>query len=289
MADALTEQFLMPLVTLEEFIGHAEANGPAVGRAVLQDAWRHARLAMARLAEREAGCADEAAVLPLPEAMAPQAAALAAHPAMARAFDTVPVAFGLVEVDALMASRASLWSDRLTAAESLAEGAREDDTRLAAACLDAGLPRPPLQTQCLGDTWTVLADDPLLQARPQRVATADHGQLQWCWQAGSPPPVVHVARHAGRLLLVDGHHRARVLRLQGVTFLPCVVSACEDLDDVALVAPHLARADLARWFDATRPPLLRDHDRPSLVHRHAARRPRRLLQLRMGIQAQPLG
>jgi hypothetical protein len=96
--------------------------------------------------------------------------------------------------------------------------------------------------------------------------------------------VLHAVLHAGRLLLVDGHHRARVLRARGQTFLPCVVSACTDLDDVLAAAPSLGDVDLSRLFEAPRPPLLRDFDRAGLVHTRQVRATRRLLRVRVTVE-----
>jgi hypothetical protein len=96
---------------------------------------------------------------------------------------------------------------------------------------------------------------------------------------GTMPPVLHALRLNGRLLLVEGGHRARVLRALGLTYVPCLISSCIDLDDVRAARPGIEALDLDRYFEAPRPPMLRDFDRPALVCRYRARVLRRVLRL----------
>ncbi|MBL8328382.1 MAG: ParB-like nuclease domain-containing protein [Rubrivivax sp.] len=285
MTETPLEHFLMPVTSLDTFVERVQGVNPAADRAELVAAWRKAQHTMNALAGSEDGCADASAVLPLPPSMAAATSALAGNASMAQVFDTVPVAFGLVEFDALMASRPALWGDRLSRCEALVQGADDADERLAACCLNPALGQPELKSHWAGSTWTVVTDDPQASLRKEPVAGGVHAApAEAQWRVVSPPPVVHVARHGGRLLLVDGHHRVRMLRNLGIGFVPCLISACDDLDDVLRVAPHLAALDVARWFDLARPPMLRDHDRPSLVHTHRACPPRRLMQLRCEAQ-----
>jgi hypothetical protein len=85
-----------------------------------------------------------------------------------------------------------------------------------------------------------------------------------------PPPVVHAARLGGRLLLLDGHHRVRALASLGVRYVPCIISACNDLEELGALPTGLQRHGLRRRLAGARPPLLRDYLRRSLVFAHPA-------------------
>jgi ParB-like nuclease domain len=140
---------------------------------------------------------------------------------------------------------------------------------------------PTLHSHFDGETWTVNADDSALGWMNAGWHRDAHGRAVLQLVAGTPPSVVRAAYWNGRLLLIDGHHRVRALRACGVNFVPCMVAACEDEADVLALAPHLRGQDLAPWFEAVRPPMLRDHDRVSLVYRHQARRENRQVQVKI--------
>ncbi|MCE2657382.1 MAG: hypothetical protein LW854_03930 [Rubrivivax sp.] len=274
------EHCLMAAMRLESFVDRVQAVNPDVELSAAVQAWEKAQATMRALAKSEDGCADASALLPIPSTLSAAVEALAAHPLMAQAFDAVPVAFGLVEFDALMVSRPALWSDQLLRCGAWVDGADRSDERLAACCLHPGSPGPAVQFCQVGDSWMAITDDPQACVRIEPGDADETASASLQLRVVSPPPLVHVARYRRRLLLVDGHHRLRMLRHLGVGFVPAVVSACDSLDDVLRAAPHLAAVDVARWFEQTRPPMLRDHDRPSLVYHHRARAPRRVLKLR---------
>lgn len=287
-----TEHILLAGWPLPRLLQHAQTRAPGLDPAALVRAWRDARTALQHLAERESGCADDAGMLPLPAAMAPQAERLLAGAALQRAHRDVPVALGLVEADALMTLRHVLAEPRLAALRQQV-GAGLDDPALAALCLPSAPASPAAAVVALrsGDTeFSFLAEDDSLQLLPaDLLATDTLATIAAPGQAlaglallvGQPHPVLHALKIGGRLLLVNGHHRAQVLRASGARFLPCLVSACDDLDDAALAAPGLDHAALAACVAAARPPMLRDFDRPALVYRHSAPAMRCLLRLRL--------
>jgi hypothetical protein len=282
MTNLHREETLVSLYTLDGFGHHIRASaGAPPDELTLNEAWRGARAGMRRLEEREAGCADQPALLSLPQSMAAHEQALMQCPAMNAAFARTPVSFALIEGDALMASRPSLWSDRLEHFKPQAQAAATDDGLLAQLCLPLAPALPTLHSHFDGETWTVNADDSALGWMNPGWHRDAHGRAVLQLVAGTPPSVVRAAYWNGRLLLIDGHHRVRMLRACGVNFVPCMVAACEDEADVLALAPHLRGQDLAPWFEAARPPMLRDHDRVSLVYRHQARRENRQVQVKI--------
>jgi len=290
MNDRVTEHVLLGAMPQQQFLARLEQRSDAFDRDDLATAWRTARETLSRLEEREAGCADDAGILAIPPEMAAQVDAVIATPAIAQAFARVPVMFGLIELDATMTARTVLIDERLEAMKT-SWPAVPEDAALAAACLPQTAEPPPASRVSFdGRCLSIRDDHEVLQQLDIRIETgapvslpdapgAVHTALRLL--VGTSPPLVHAVRLGGRLLLVDGHHRARVLRALGVTFLPCIVSVCSDLDDVIAAAPSAGDLDLEALFESPRPPMLRDFGRGALVHTYSARRPGRLLQWRI--------
>lgn len=295
MSDRVTEHVLLSALSQQQFLARLEHRSDEFDRDLLTARWRDARDAIARIAEREDGCADDAAILPIPPEMAAHVDAVIASPVIDRAFSRVPVTFGLIELDSTMSSRSVLVEERVAAMAS-SWGAAPDDAALAAACLPldgqrVDTSRLRFDGRCLSiidDTESLEQLEVSVQDGPSTAEIPGPGEVHAVLRVivGTPPALVHAVRHDGRLLLVDGHHRARALRAAGVTFVPAIVSVCGDLDDVVAVAPRLAELDLEGMFDAPRPPMLRDFGRGVLVHSYPARRPSRLLQWRIEATSQ---
>ena len=119
------ERFLLgpqQLQALLDQVASLGITGPRTTRSALSDRWRAAAQAYERLAKSEAGAADRPGVLPLPKAMGRHLAQLIELPGVRRTFDTVPVAFGLVELDKLVISQYSMTQavvDHIVAAHPL--------------------------------------------------------------------------------------------------------------------------------------------------------------------------
>ncbi len=289
------EHFLLTNATVEEFLAHMNDVSQAFDRKALIDIWRAARKAMGRLHEREAGCADQAAVLPLPPAMQAQSDAVTKSPLAIRAHNLVPVSFALVEVDALMTTRHTLNEAKLAAVRSTVT-AYPDDPELARVCLSASAPAEAVDIK----NWDGQSLSVVTEAEDVRLLQCDvltgaaltgtvapgvpHVALQWV--LGGSLPLMHAVRFNGRVLLVKGHHRAHVLRAKGVTYVPCLISSCESMNDVFDATPMLDRTAVGRCFSLPRPTMLRDFDRSAFTHRHEARARQRLLQVRVEITSQ---
>lgn len=292
---------LLPRLSLPTVLQIASAlpSDAGLSREDLLARWRAAQVQMLQLQEKEADVADEAAVLPIPKAMARHVSRLMALPALAAHHRLVPVAVGLVEVDALMNARPALHDERLQAMAARWPH-RPADPELAAICLplepaahadvdvrvlaDGGISLTGLESdlECFdGPELAWRAHPPVGKGRP--AAAAGLGELQLRLALGPPPPVMHAIRYAGRLLLRKGHHRARTLRSLGLAYLPCLISACVHLDEVRALAPELGEADLAGLFEGPRPSLLRDFDRPSLTQVLPHRPVRCELELRLQV------
>jgi hypothetical protein len=285
------EQYLMGGAPLSDFLdrvsNYAVTSEP---REELVQAWRGASEAYGELAEREAGCADDIGVLPLAEGMQAHLEAVMSEPAVHNAFGEVPVAFGLLEADALMAGH--YWIDERREREATGRASRiSDDADLIRTCLPAGddwFQPEPLVRLVQGELCVIGrdADIELIDAAMVVPPAGEAGQVPGnlvgtlSFSIGRRPPLMHVAMHAGRALLLEGRHRALALRQAGWTFLPCLISTCSTLDEVALVSTGISADYAANCFEAKRPPMLRDFGRPALVHRYEKRSTRQVLRIR---------
>ncbi len=287
--------FLLTSATLQEFLNHMSDVSPTSAQDALIDTWQAAQVALGRLPEREAGCADLAAVLPLPPAMKAQSDAVSQSPEVNEAHRLVPVAFGLVEFDALMTTRRTLSEPKLAAVRSAIAG-YPDDPELARVCLSLAAP-PARVSATRWDGRQLLIVTEAEDLRMLRCEALPGGLLPGTvvpgvarsslqMVLGSALPVMHAVQFNGRVLLVKGHHRARVLRSMGVTFLPCLISACSGIDDVLAAAPTLDRKAVENCFSQSRPTMLRDFDRSAFTHSHEALPRQRLLQVRVEVTSQ---
>ncbi len=266
---------------------------PMPDRATLTDLWRAGQAQYNQLATTEAGAADRPMVKPLPKAMDRHIAALVEHEGVQRTFDTVPVAFGLVPLDALIVSQYSMTQavvDHIVADNPAPIAPR----RLAELCLPLKAPAASFRLAGRsGREFTFVSDAHDMRfldaqvvepVNVQQAPVMGHPQAVVALSVGFSANLLNAVRYNGRIALNNGHHRALALRTMGLTHVPCLIQPCASMEDMqqAASAEILNNADL--YFSAPRPPLLRDFDNPLLAHRFAAPRMRRVLTLKLDVQ-----
>ena len=266
---------------------------PMPDRTALTDLWRAAQAEYARLACSEAGAAEHGPVKPLPKTMERHIAKLVEQTGVRRTFDTVPVAFGLVPLDSLIVSQYTMTQavvDHIVAANPPPIAPR----RLAELCLP--LTAPAANFRLAGRSarsFTFVADAHDMRfldaqvvepVQVQQAPVMGHPQAVVAISVGFSANLLNAVRYNGRIALNNGHHRALALRAMGLTHAPCLIQPCGSMADLQQAASSeiLDNADL--YFDAPRPPLLRDFDNPLLAHRFPAPRMRRVLTLQLEVQ-----
>lgn len=256
--------------------------------------WRVAMATYTRLEASEAGAADDATALPLPKSMHAHVAAILDSPVVRQTFDTVPVSFGMVELDRLIVSQYSLTRSIIEDAVSGFIG-RPSGRQLARLCLPLDAQPAPCRVLVKDDREFVFAAN----AHDMRFLGArliDPSALAGAGMCGHPSAVValgfgfssnllNVVRLNGRHVLNNGHHRAYALRRMGVTHAPCLIQVCESRAELHEAAtPEIIDND-DLYFDAPRPPLLRDFDDAALARSVPARRMQRLVRFRFAIES----
>lgn len=272
------------------FVAQLPGNGPRPDPGAVADAWRAAARIWSDLAQREAGCADEPGIRPLPAALRDWGERLAAVEAVRQTFDTVPVALGLVELDRLVISQYSLTRavvERIRATLPRRPGPR----RLAALCLPCEPGQADFRLAYRSEREYVFVSDThdmrLLDTRVLgaaelcAAAVQGHVQAQVCASIGFSANLVNAVRYRGRVVLNNGHHRAHALRAMGITHIPCLIQACGSEQELRQAATREIVDNSALYFEAPRPPLLRDFDHPGLTL--AVQAPRLRRQVRVSI------
>ena len=290
------ERFLLGPRQLEEWLDEVSAlglSGPVPGRSSLTDLWRIGQKEYARLALSEAGAANSAAIRPLPKSMSRHIAQLVDLEGVRRTFDTVPVAFGLVPLDALILSQYSMTQavvDRIAAAHP----APISPKRLAELCLPLTAPAADFRLAGRSDKeFTFVADahdmrfldaQVIEPVNVQQAPVMGHPKAVVALSVGFSANLLNAVRYNGRIALNNGHHRALALRAMGLTHVPCLIQPCGSMEDLQQAASNeiIQNADL--YFEAPRPPLLRDFDNPLLTHSFAAPRMRRVLTIKLDVQ-----
>lgn len=291
-----TERCLLGPQHLQELLDHVASlgiPGPVPGREALAQRWRQAAATYERLAVSEAGAADGAEILPLPKGMARHIGRLVELPGVRRTFDTVPVAFGMVELDKLVISQYSMTQavvDRIVDSHPRPLSPQ----RLAELCLPL---KPPAADFRLagrsGQEFTFVADAHdmrFLDAQvldPVDVRQADvmgHPQAVVALSVGFSANLLNGVRYNGRVAINNGHHRALALRRMGFTHAPCLIQPCTSTDDLGQAATREICDNLDLYFHAPRPPLLRDFDHPKLTLSVKAPRMRRVVTLKIEVQ-----
>lgn len=286
----LGPQHLQDLLDLVEALGFGRAR---IGREALSQRWRQAAAVYDRLAVSEAGAADGAEILPLPKAMAGHIDRLVQLPGVRHTFDTVPVAFGMVELDKLVISQYSMTQavvDRIVGDHPLPLSPR----RLAELCLPL---KPPSARFRLADrsdrAFSFVADahdmrfldaqvlDPV-DVRQEGVM--GHPQAVVALSVGFSANLLNGVRYNGRVAINNGHHRALALRRMGFTHAPCLIQPCSSMDDLGQAATRELCDNVELYFHAPRPPLLRDFDNPKLTIELKAPRLQRVVTLKIEVE-----
>lgn len=275
------ELCLIGATRLQDFVDFVRQRAKGGGRrqtGELADTWRSASRIYQDLQSAEAGVADAVPVRALPASVQTYVNEVAKLPHFQRTFSSVPVAFGMVELDRLVVCQQQLT---LSAVKTLlARHPRKPGARaLAGICLPGQ--EPPMNFEVVrrhGDEFVFRSDNHDARVLGRRVLTGasmpdldlpGHAQAVVCLAVGFSSNVINVIRYGKRLVLSNGYHRAYALRSMGVTHVPCVIQVCEHWEDVGLAVGGEMYHNGEPYFSWTRPPLLRDFFDDRLVHRIA--------------------
>lgn len=268
---------------------------PGLSAQALSDAWRDAAAVWEALGRAEAGVADEACILPLPDTCQPHIDRLSALTGVQRSFEIVPVSFGLVPLAQLVVSQHYLTESSLQALAPAGAPLPSLEEQLAL-CLPTGPqgPQPALRTVYTSADEMVLACDShdVRWLGTRCMAGSDLGAIDVPGHVdmlvgaalGYSSNLVNVILHGGRVVLHNGHHRVQALRRLGATHVPCLIQVCARADEVMAVASGSVRDHFDLLFEAPRPPLAHDFDHAGLTC--SLQTPRMRHELRVRVQVE---
>lgn len=256
-----------------DFMSKEPVEAQTMDRKRVADEWRAANEHMSELQRLEPSWADNPPVRPVPQAMEPLVVKVFADPIYHKAFSSVPVEIGLVELDRLVVRQKSInlvhvqrLKDRLGSDLS-----QETVFRL---CLPFDHPMVPYRYGYVGENTFVFISESndirfldSVVLRPEQI-----GSYQTSGPIASVVGLVvgygsnylNAISAEGRMVLNNGSHRAYALRDSGVTHVPCVIQKVATRDELGVVAAGALRRDPDLYLKQSRPPVLKDYFNPRL-------------------------
>jgi hypothetical protein len=257
-----------PLHSYIKFVQDRMVGVEGTNWAALIDEWRAANAYYATLAQSEAGIADAVQCHDLDSTLSALAAEVQAHARFRFTYDVVPTRLCLVELDHLVVRQTSIAQDLVDDLKSRL-GTKPDAQTVFRFCLPLGTPDVPVQIQQVGASRFVFRSTSMdlrfhesLLLRPDQIKDYHtFGPIARVVGVvvGFGSNFLNVIRFGKRLLLHNGYHRACALRELGVTHAPCIVQDATHTAELAIVANQNVASNAGAYFDAARPPLLKDY------------------------------
>jgi hypothetical protein len=281
-----------PLKPFLRFARHHALKPASEG--ALVEAWRAAREHVHRLAQTEAGLADQPPIGKLPPDYEPLLLEFLKDPLVRNGFNTVPTEVAMVELDRLVVYQEHI---DVSFARQLEQrlGPAPSDATLFRICLPFDHPQPPVE-------WSrVTSNKFVFVSRSNDLRFLGPMALQPDQIRRYPPPgnlvgIVGIPVGFGsnfmnaiaaerRLILHNGSHRAYALRRMGVTRVPCIVQHVASRDELEVVAGAAQlRRDLDLYLTHPRPPMLKDYFNPHLHMVMPVRRRLRQVTIRFEVE-----
>ena len=115
-----------------------------------------------------------------------------------------------------------------------------------------------------------------------------HARAVIALSVGFSSNVLNVIRLGNRVVLNNGHHRAYALRAMGLTHVPCVIQVCASHEELREAASSEICDNSDLYYEAPRPPLLRDFDRPDLTRAFTTARLQRQVSVQFKSESRQL-
>ncbi|QGZ40380.1 hypothetical protein IP92_05140 [Pseudoduganella flava] len=275
---AHTEAWLLGQPPLRKYLDFIEDSGllqPGMPRTALVREWSDAARYYEELETREENIADHPAAPPLDPSLAPLIAEVMASPRYSRTFDKLPCNIEMVDLAHLVVCQNHVTH---TFVEALMArlGPAPDAAALLRFCLPLRDDPAPFEIRPAGPKRYAFRSastdfrfhEPVMLQGSQLGGHAAFGAV-----AGALALVVGFSCNflnavrdddRGRLLLHNGYHRACALLSLGIRHAPCVVQTVGSRDELDIVAKALVASDPGYFFNAPRPPLLKDFLDPRL-------------------------
>jgi hypothetical protein len=279
-----------PLRKYLDFVDDMGAPGMAPPRPDLVREWNAAAQHYEALAEREANIADHPVCPELDPALTPLIERTLASPRYTRTFDSLPSCIRMVDLAHLVVCQNHVTQTFVDAVRLRLEPA-PDPLALFQCCLPLEDGAGPVDIREAGSRRYVfrsastdfrfhepvlLREDQMNGYRPDGAVAAALGLV-----VGFSCNFLNAVcdDDSGRVLLQNGYHRACALLALGVRYAPCVVQTVASRDELDLVAKSVVSNDPGYFFNAPRPPLLKDFLDPRLCKQVPVKKMMRVIEL----------
>jgi hypothetical protein len=256
--------------SLEDYIAFVRSetiDGEKLARSALVDEWRLANDYYHELETSEAGLADTIQVREPNKALRPAITEMMADRRFCSAFDAVPTAIKMVELDKLIVSQSHIDVTH-TARIQQSLGSNADPVEVLRFCQRLDADAPPVRFHKSGRnryTFSSASSDFRFHGATVLRAAQITGDEKIRSDAmilglmlGFSSNFLSVIASDDRVVLYNGHHRAYALRALGYTHAPCVVQTVTRRDELNLIASGEITDSPALYFLSARPPLLKD-------------------------------
>ena len=280
-----------------EFVRKRAVGGRDLDKGELTGQWRAATASFKQLQTDEPGAGDKPDIQPLTPQLKAHVKKLVKLDSFQQTFATVPIAFGMVELDKLIVCQRHInLASVATLTRTLAQAHSELD--IATVCLPLKPGDSDISVALEESGRLILMSDThdarFLGARlvkPSAVKGLNvngYPQVVLALSVGFSTNVLNVVRFGARMVLNNGYHRALALRQLGFTHAPCVIQVCAEWDDVGLAGMHEMVNNQELYFEAARPPLLKDFANPQLTQRFPTRQLRKEIRLKYDVDSTQL-
>jgi hypothetical protein len=258
-----------------DFVEESVVGGRDMNRALLTDEWRAANDYYETLSKSEAGIADTVTCRDLEPKLHPLADRVRADSRYQHTFRSLPTRFGMVELDKLVVYQIHITgSFAQTIKQRLSP--KPDIKSLFLFCLPLEKPAVPVHAQQVGTKRFVFRSEST-DFRFQESVLLKPEQLNGYENYGPIAGVAGVSVGFGsnflnviqdddsqRMLLHNGYHRACALRSMGITHAPCIIQTVTRRDELDICADSDVAKSPGYYFNAPRPPLLKDYFDPKI-------------------------
>lgn len=257
-----------------DYVRRRVVGGHKIHPAELADEWRAANDIYYDLEKTEAGIADKIGRRPVPKVLAPLVKELEADAYFKRAFDTLPTAIEMVELEKLVVSQQYI-EPGFAAKRASQLGDDYTPAQLFHFCQPLERANPPVRVQRLSNerylfssrSTDIRAHHPVFLQRHQIDDIGSFGPVSGAiaLMVGFGSNFLTAIRSGDRMMLHNGYHRAWSLVNRGIKYAPCIVETVTRKDELKLSAGSDVSDDPEFYFAARRPPLLKDFFDPRLA------------------------
>lgn len=264
--------------------------GAALESGGLVHEWRAARAYVRQLEKREAGLADDLPLKDLPSEMAQAAEVCLNDPAIEEANRMMPRRWVWVELDRVAVFQKCIDLAWVRAIQTrLGRVPSAEDIVNVAAGTDVKLPGIEV-VRSTEDSYVFSCNSSELQffgtklfdptVLPRELSRGNVGQVLAAF-VGFGLRTLSVVRLHGRLILLNGTHRAYALRDLGLSHVPCLLVDVEHPDELELAGVGQTRSLIEHCARVPRPPLFKDYFDSRQCKLVSLERTRRAIQMQI--------